>query len=158
MYNNPYMNSYNPQYTKEKIDGEIAKLQQLKEQLGQQYQQPTSINQTFQLAPTHNGMRFVNSIDDVNKEIVYVDTPYFSNDLSVLWVKNAKGNVKVYELKEIVPKDEKDMIIDNLQNQLNELREEIRNAKPIITNVDEPIESEQPTNISSNKSSKTKSK
>lgn len=155
MYNNPFINAYNPQYTKDKIDNEIAKLQQMKDQLNQQPQTP-SINQTFQLAPTGYGLRYAKSIDDVNKEMVYAETPFFSNDLSVLWLKNPKGNIKTFELNEIVPKDEKDLIIENLQNQLNEIREEIRNAKPINTNVDEPSENEQSTNVSNNKSSKKK--
>lgn len=155
MYNNPYMNAYNPQYTKDKIDSEITKLQQLKEQLNVQSQQP-SINQTFQLAPTNYSMRYANSIDEVKKEVVYADTPFFSNDLSVLWLKNNKGSIKVFELNEIVPKDEKDIIIENLQNQLNEIREEIKNAKSTNSNVDEPSQDEEPTNISSNKSSKKK--
>ena len=153
MYNNPYMN-YNSQLEREKLDSQIAKLQEMRNQLSQT-QQP-SINQTFQLAPTQNGIRYVNSIEDVKKEIVYADTPYFSNDLSVLWVKNAKGNIKVFELTEIVPKDEKDMIIDNLQKQLDEIKEELKNAKSIITDVDEPSESEQPSSISSNRTSKKK--
>jgi len=155
MYNNPFINAYNPQYTKDKIDNEIAKLKQMKDQLNQPPQQP-SINQTFQLAPTGYGLRYAKSIDDVSKEMVYVETPFFSNDLSVLWVKNPKGNIKTFELNEIVPKDEKDLIIENLQNQLNEIREEIRNAKPINTNVDEPSENEQSANVSNNKSSKKK--
>lgn len=151
MYNNPFMN-YNQQLEKEKLDGQIAKLQQMREQLNQP---APSINQTFQLAP-QGGMKFANSIEDVNKEIVYFDTPYFSNDLSVLWLKNAKGNIKVFELKEIVPKDEKDMIIDNLQKQLNEIKEELKNAKSIITDVDEPDESEQSKNVSVSRTSKKK--
>ena len=149
-----YNQMYSPQITRDRIDGQIAQLQQLKEQLNQQ--QP-SINQTFQLAPTHNGIRYANSIEDVNKEIVYTDTPFFSNDLSVLWLKTTKGSIKVFELKEIVPKDEKDMIIDNLQNQINEMREEIRNAKSTINNVNEPDESEQPKTVSSSRTSKKKS-
>ena len=152
MYNNPY---FNPQANIDRINGQIAELEKLKAQIPTQGQQP-SINQTFQLAPTHGGMRYANSIEDVNKEVVYSDTPYFSNDLSVVWIKNAKGNVKAYELTEIVPKDEKDMIIANLQAQINEMREEIRNAKPIITNVDEPSEDEQPKTVSSSRTSKKK--
>lgn len=155
MYNNPFISSYNPQATKERIDGEITKLQQLKEQLAQNNQTP-SINQTFQLAPTNNGMKYVNSIDDVNKEIVYTETPFFSNDLSVLWLKNAKGNIKVFELKEIVPKDEKDMIIENLQKQLDEIREELKNAKPISTDVIKSDESEKSASVSSSRTSKKK--
>lgn len=149
MYSNMY--GYNPQFTKDRIDGEIARLQQMKEQISQ----PPSINQTFQLAP-QGGMKFANTIDEVNKEIVYADTPYFSHDLSLVWIKNTKGNIKAYEMKEIVKKDEKDLIIENLQMQINEMKEEIRNAKPINADVIEPSEDEQPTVISSSRTSKKK--
>ena len=90
MYNNPYMlnQNYNQQSMNERIDNQIAQLQQMKEQM--KHQQP-AINQTFQLAPQQSGMRFANSLDDVNKEMVYVDTPFFSKDMSVVWVKNNKN-------------------------------------------------------------------
>jgi len=154
MYNNPYTN-YNQQLEREKLDGQIAKLQQMRDQLNQPLQ--PSINQTFQLASSPTmGIKYANSIEDVNKEVVYVDTPYFSHDLSVVWIKNAKGNVKAFELTEIVPKDEKDMIIENLQMQINEMREEIKNAKSISTNVNEANSSEEPTNVSVPRTSKKK--
>ena len=158
MYNNPYLQPYSPQATRERIDTQIAQLQQMKEQLAQVNvpNQTPSINQTFQLAPTHGGMKYVNSIDDVQKEVVYADTPYFSNDLSVLWIKNAKGNIKTFELKEIVQKDDKDMIIESLQMQINEMKEMINNAKSIDDNVDEPIESEKSASISNGRTSKKK--
>ena len=158
MYNNPYLQPYSPQATRERIDTQIAQLQQMKEQLAQASipNQTPSINQTFQLAPTHGGMKYVNSIDDVQKEVVYADTPYFSNDLSVLWVKNAKGNIKTFELKEMVQKDDKDMIIESLQMQINEMKEMINNAKPINDNVDEPIENEKSASISNGRTSKKK--
>ena len=156
MYNNPYLQSYNTQTAKDRIDNQIAQLQQIREQMSQ----PTTpaINQTFQLAPTTNGMRFANSIEDVNKEIVYVDTPFFSNDLSVVWLKNNKGNIKTFEMKELVPKDEKDIIIDTLQIQINELKEMIKNAKPNNANINESIKDEEPPSVPDVKPSKTKSK
>ena len=156
MYNNPYINSYNSQITKDRIDNQIAQLQQLKEQMTQGNQQP-SINQTFQLASTPNmSIRYANSIDDVSKEIVYSDTPFFSHDLSVVWIKNNKGNINTYEMKEIVPKDEKDMIIANLQMQIDEMRKEIKNATTINSNVDEPSEDKQSSIVSSSRTSKKK--
>jgi len=136
MYNNPYMNPYSTmgqQNLNEKIDNEIAKLQQMKTNVNQ----PTpAINQTFQLAPNNHTMKYANTIDDVNKEIVYLDTPFFSKDMSVLWIKNAKGDIKTYELNEIVPKDEKDMQIEYLQSQIEELKGMIKNEQS-NTNVDE---------------------
>lgn len=156
MYQNPYIVGYNPQITKDRIDYQIAQLQQMKEQLSQTQQTQPQINQTFQLAPnSQSGMKFVNTIDDVNKELVFGETPFFSKDLSVLWIKNIKGDIKAYELKEIVQRDDKDMMIESLQMQINELKKGMmENAKSVDTNVDEPIESKKSPSISNSKSSK----
>ena len=125
MYNNPYVTNYNPNFSQQslsdKIDAQISQLNQMKEQIKANPQQP-AINQTFQLAPNNHGIRFVNNIEDVGKENVYVETPFFSNDMSILWIKSPKGNIKTYELTEIIPKDEKDIQIELLQEQINELR------------------------------------
>lgn len=115
------MFGYNPQVTAERIDTQIAQLQQMKQQLPQS-PTPTAINQTFQLAPTGATLvRYVDSLEDVNKELIVGETPFFSKDMSILWVKDNKG-VRTYELKEIVAKDEKDLQIELLQAQIEELR------------------------------------
>lgn len=122
--NNPYMRNFNQQNIYEQIDNEINNLQQMKERMKTQMQQP-AINQTFQLAPTNNHtIRYANTIDDVVKEMVYYDTPFFSKDMSVMWLKNAKGDIKTYELKEIVEKDEKDIQIELLKAKISELEKE----------------------------------
>ena len=147
MYGNQYMANLNQQSVNDRIDSQIAQLQQMKEQM-RNNQQP-AINQTFQLAPNNHGMKFANTIEDVSKEMVYFETPFFSKDMSVLWVKNAKGDIKTYELNEIIPKDEKDIQIEYLQSQIEELKGMIRNdanvtnanAEQITTNTsrdDEP--------------------
>lgn len=103
-------------------------------------QQPVqpSINQTFQLSPNQGGIRYANTIEDVNKEIVFNDTAFFSNDMSVLWVKNASGDVKSYELKEIIEKDEKDVQIEFLMAKISELEKEMNaNARTDDSDVDE---------------------
>lgn len=128
MYNNPYyQNAYNPQVSIDRINSQIADLEKMRQQLQQPPQQPQAITQNFQLAPNNNGMKFVNTIDDVGKEIVYSDTPFFSKDMTVMWVKNTKGDIKSYELNEIVPKDTKDLQIEYLQAQIEELRGKIEN-------------------------------
>lgn len=130
MYNNPYFNQYNQQATIDRINSQIAELEKMKQQVPpqpMQQPQPTNLTQNFQLAPTNHTMKFVNTIDDVNKEIVYYDTPFFSKDMTVMWVKNAKGDIKSYELNEIVPKDAKDLQIEYLQAQIEELRGKIEN-------------------------------
>lgn len=158
MYNNPYVNYQ--QSINDRIDGQIAQLQQMKEQM-KTNQQP-AINQTFQLAPTHQGgMRYANSIEDVNREMVYVDTPFFSKDMSVVWIKNNKNEIKTYELNEIIAKDDKDIKIDFLIAQIEELKKGIKSNESNV-NVNESItntnESEEPSNVSNVSKSTKKSK
>lgn len=152
MYPNPYANQ-----------NYIQELQSMKDRIDRQLQQITqpqqtpNINQTFQLAPTQNqlSMRYVNSMEDVNKELVFGDTPFFSKDLSVMWLKNVKGEIKSYELKEIVKRDEKDVMIESLQLQIDELKKGMAyNAKSDNDDVDEPVESKKPTNVSGGRTSK----
>ena len=161
MYNNPYMinQNYNQQSINDRIDNQIAQLQQMKEQM--KHQQPTSINQTFQLAPQQNGMRFANSLDDVNKEMVYGDTPFFSKDMSIVWIKNNKNEIKAYELNEIVPKDEKDIKIDFLLAQIEELKKGMRKDESydvINESITKSNEDEKPSNVSNVSKSTKKSK
>lgn len=159
MFNNPY--NYNQQANVDRINSQIAELEKLKQSLPQN-PLPTNLTQNFQLAPTNQSMKYANSLEDVKKEIVIGDTPYFSKDLSVVWIKTPKGEVKSYELNEIVEKDEKDLMIENLQLQINELTKSIKemndNAKSIITNDDESDEGEKPTVIQVSRTSKSKSK
>ena len=134
MYNNPYL--YNQQMSIDKLNEQINNLEKLRTQLQQPVQQPTNLTQNFQIAPTNREIiKYANSIDEVNREMVVGETPYFSKDMSVVWIKNTKGEVKTYELNEIVPKDEKDMQIELLQSQINELRKEMRNNEQSTTNV-----------------------
>ncbi len=160
MYGNPYMQNYNTpfgqQSLNERIDTQIAQLNQMKEQIKNNSQ--PAINQTFQLAPNSHTMRYANTIDDVGKETVYFDTPFFSKDMSVLWIKGVKGDIKTYELKEIVKKDEKDIQIELLQAQINEMKGMIENARANNEYVDEPIESKEPTDVQLTKSSAKKQK
>lgn len=149
MYNNPYMpnyvTNYGQQSLNERIDNQIAQLNQMKEQL--KSQQP-AINQTFQLAPTSNhSMRYANTIDDVVKENVYNDTPFFSKDMSVVWIKNSKGEIKSYELAEIIKKDEKDIQIEMLQAQINEMKGMIENARTSNEYADGTTEDEESTDV-----------
>ena len=90
--------------------------------------------------------------------MVIGDTPFFSKDMSVVWVKNTKGEVKTYELTEIIPKDDKDIEIEMLKAQINEMKGMIQNAKSNDEYVDEPIEDEKSTNVPIHKSSTKKSK
>lgn len=156
MFNNPY---YNPQSAVDRINSQIAELEKLKGQLPQQ-PQPTNLTQNFQLAPNNNSvMRYASSIDEIEKDFVIGDTPYFSKDMSVLWIKNTSGEVKTYELKEMIKKDEKDLQIEFLTAQIEDLKKGmVKDATTNNEDVDGSVEDEKPSNVSNDKSSKRKSK
>ena len=117
-------NMYNPQPSVDRINAQINELEKMKAQIQQPMQQP--ITQNFQLAPS-NTIRYANSMEEVEKTMVIGETPFFSNDMSVVWVKNAQNQIKTYELNEIIKKDEKDLMIESLQMQLNEMKGMIKN-------------------------------
>ena len=123
MYGYPSVNSYyNRQETVDRINAQQNELERMKQQL-QQPQQPTNLTQNFQIAPqNHDVIRYAASMDEVQRDMVIGDTPYFSKDMSVVWIKNTKGEIKTYELNEIIPKDEKDLKIEYLQAQIEELK------------------------------------
>ena len=149
MYGNPYVNNFNQQSNIDRINNQIAELEKMKTQM----QQPaTNLTQNFQLAPNRDVIRYASSMDEVNKDIVYGDTPYFSKDMSVVWIKNTKGEIKTYELNEIIPRDEKDMKIEYLQAEIEELKKGVLNNEP-VANIDGSI-----TNTDKSKKSSSVSK
>ena len=131
MYNTPYFNPYNAQPSLDRINAQINELEKMKEQMQKPIQpQPTNLTQNFQLAPTNRDViKYAGSIDEVQRDMVMGETPYFSKDMSVVWVKNTKGEIKSYELNEIIEKDEKDMQIELLQEQIKELKGMIMNEQ-----------------------------
>lgn len=174
MFNNPYMpNVYNPQATVDKINAQINELERLKSQIPQNnQQQPTSLTQNFQLAPqNHDVIKYASSMEEVQRDMVIGDTPYFSKDMSVVWIKNTKGEIKTYELNEIIPKDSKDLQIELLTAQIKELKGMIQNerinANDVTTEIPtdttasdepigEPIKTSKSTSVSRISASKKK--
>ena len=122
MYSNPYAV---PRPSVESLNAQIQELERMKTQAQQYNPMQPSINQTFQLSPSSSlGIRYANSIDDVRKELVFFDTPFFNKEMTLLWVKNTKGDIKAYEINEIIQKDEKDLKIEYLMAQIDELKKE----------------------------------
>ena len=119
MYNNPEYNS--AQTSMDRIDGQIRDLENMRNQLQRTIGQQPSINQTFQLTPNSSGVRLVSSMEDVNKELVFADSVFISRDFSNMWIKNTKGEVRHFEIKETVQKDEKDLLIDELKARIDKL-------------------------------------
>ena len=149
-------NTYNPQASLDRINSHIAELEKMKQQLTQQ-QMPTNLTQNFQIAPNQGGIKYADNLEQVQKELVLIDTPYFSKDMSVLWLKKATGDVKSYELNEIVEKDEKDLKIELLMAQIDELKKGA-NYEPNDDDVDESKKKKKSSNVSKNRTTKTKSK
>ncbi len=157
MYNNPYMDRYNPQSNLDRINAQIQELEKMKQQVQQPIQPVPNVTQNFQIAPNNREtIKYANSLNEVEREIVIGDTPFFSKDMSIVWIKNSKGEIKSYELNEIEVKDDKDIMIANLQNQINELKGMISNEHN--ANVIEPDESEKPTDVSIHRASTKKQK
>ena len=143
---------YNPQVSLDRINTQIAELEKMRTQIQQPITPPTNLTQNFQLAPTNReAIKYASSMDEVKRDIVMGDTPYFAKDMSIVWVKNTKGDIKTYELKELVLKDDKDLKIEYLQAQIEELKKGMIKDEP-VANIDEPIAStnkdEEPTGLS----------
>lgn len=147
---------YNPQVSLDRINNQIAELEKMKNQIQQPIQPPTNLTQNFQIAPTNrDAIRYASSIEEVQKDMVIGDTPYFSKDMSVVWVKSTSGLIKTYELNEIVPKDEKDLQIEFLMGQIEELKEKMNNEQ-YVTNDD--ATNDEGNNTKDDKSTRTTTK
>ena len=164
-YMNPYINTYNqqPMNNMQQINNydeylrylekEKDRIEKSKEQYINRFQQqqPT-LNQTIQVTPTPSqsiGLKHVKGIGDVNSELVMFETSFVLDDYSTLFIKNAKGEVRTFMMEEIIPKDEKDEIIEQLRLENQELKGMIRNESTNATN-------DEQSNATSVKSTKAK--
>ena len=160
MYGNPYYNQQNYQQDLQNIIANAQnRLNQLNNQTMQQPQAQTPITQNFQIAPTQKsgGLNFANNIEEVKKELVFGDTLFLNSDYTFLWLKNASGLIKSYQLIEIPQLDEKDLKINALMAEIEELKKEktqYESTKYDVTNVNESIKGSKPTNVSDDKPSK----
>ena len=177
----PYVNTYNQQpmnnmqqinsydeYLKY-LEKEKERIEKTKEQYINRFQQqqPT-LNQTIQVTPTPSqsvGIKHVKDINEVNSELVMVETPFVLDDYSVLFIKNAKGEVRTFTMEEIVPKDEKDKIIEQLRLENEELKGMISNESTNTTNdeqgnttIDKSTKAKTTSNVSVSRTSKSRTK
>lgn len=182
MNNNPYINPYVNTYTQQPMNNmqqinnyddylkylekEKDRVEKTKEQYMSRYQQPTVINQTFQSSPNSvAGLKHVNSIEDAEKELTVVETAFVKDDYMQLFIKNAKGEIRTFDMFEVIPKDEKDEIIEQLRSENEKLKGMIKNESANATNdeecdttIDKPTKTKATSNVSVSRTSKTKSK
>lgn len=154
MYGNSY---YNNQVNLDRINNQITELEKIRNQLQQPIPQPTNLTQNFQLTPNVNPLKYATSMDEVKRENVNSDTPYFSKDMSVVWIKNTKGEIKTYELNEIIPKDDKDIKIEMLIAQIEELKKGMIKDESNVS-INESVEDEESSSIQTISKSAKKSK
>ena len=146
------------QNMKERIDKQMQQIQQLNQNQMQQQPQIPQVNQTFQLAPnpTNNELesKYANNIDEVKNTFVMKTGVFVNKDFTSMWVKTTDGNIKTYELNEVIQQDPKDVEINNLKLELQKMREMINydNKSDVDnTDYDESNESKNAKKLSNNK-------
>lgn len=130
--NQIYMqNMQDLQNMREKIDRQMQQVQQMNQNQMQQQPQIPQVNQTFQLAPnpTNNELesKYANNIDEVRNTFVMKTGLFVNKDFTSMWVKTTDGNIKTYELNEVIQQDPKDIEINNLKKELQRMKEMISN-------------------------------
>lgn len=144
-------NPYNNQMYMQDLQGLRDRIDRQMQMANQNQPQATPITQNFQLAPNqNNGIKYVNSIEDVRKELVFADTLFVNKEYTYLWFKNVSGEVKTYELKEIIELDEKDRKIADLEAKIDILIKEKENEQYVSENVNGTTSSKKSTNGKSN--------
>lgn len=116
------------QNMKDRIDRQMQQVQQMNQnQMQQPVQQP--ITQNFQLAPNPSNneleSKYVNNIDEVKNTFVMKTGVFLDKELNNLWIKNTNGDIRTFELNEVIETDPKDVEINNLKKELERMREMI---------------------------------
>ena len=147
------------QNMKDKIDRQMQQLQQFNQSQMQPQQVPTNLTQNFQLAPnTSNNeleSKYANNIDEVKNTFVMKTGIFINKDFNTLWIKNTNGDIRTFQLKEIIEQDPKDIEIQNLRNEIERMRGMI-NYESDNSNADVEITTKKSTGVQRNKSSNAK--
>lgn len=125
-YNNMYMQEM--QSMKDRIDRQMQQYQQSQNQLMQQQQpQQPQIQQTFQLSNPNQNLndfdgKYAESIDEVKNTLVYKNSLFVNKDMSKMWLKDAGGNIRIFNLQEEIQVDENIAEINSLKQEVGELK------------------------------------
>ena len=163
--NNQYymQNMQDLQNMKERIDKQMQQMQQFNQNQIQNQQPIPQINQSFQLAPnpTNNELesKYVNNIDEVKGIFVMKTGVFLNKELNTLWIKNTNGDIRTFELNEIIETDPKDREIAMLKKQIAEMKEMIVSESNVNnSDFNEPDESKTTTKLSGRSKSNAKQK
>ena len=116
------------QNMREKIDSQMQQMQQLNQNQMQQ-QQPVpqpQIHQSFQLVPQSSfpeiQAKYVSDINDVKNTFVMSLGIFLNKEMTTLWLKNINGEIRTFSLNEIIEQDPKDIEINNLKQELENMK------------------------------------
>ena len=161
--NNQYymQNMQDLQNMKERIDKQMQQMQQFNQNQMQNQQPIPQINQSFQLAPNPSNneleSKYVNNIDEVKGIFVMKTGVFLNKELNTLWIKNTNGDIRTFELSEIIDIDPKDKEIAMLRQELEKMKEMISNeSNGNSTIIDESNESKTTTKLSNRSKSNAK--
>lgn len=95
---------------------------------------PTNLTQNFQITPQNSNPNelqsaYANNVDEVKNIFMSKNGVFVDKNLSMLWFKNTEGAIRTFALSEIIEKDEKDIEIENLKKQIEEMRNLIPEKK-----------------------------
>lgn len=132
------------QNMREKIDRQMQQMQQLNQNQMQQ-QQPVpqpQIHQSFQLAPQSSfseiQAKYVSDINDVKNTFVMSLGMFLNKEMTTLWLKNINGEIRTFSLNEIIEQDPKDIEINNLKQELENMKSLISENKIKEEKIDMP--------------------
>lgn len=136
----PYNNNYNQQFymqdlqaMKDRIDKTMQQYQQSQVQNQQQQPVQPQIHQSFQLAPQGSiseiQAKYVSDINDVKNTFVMNIGLFVNKEMNTLWLKNINGDIRIFALNEIIEQDPKDIEINNLKQELENMKLLINNNK-----------------------------
>lgn len=108
------------QNMKDRIDNQMRQLQ------NQQPIQQPQIHQNFQLAPQSSfseiQAKYVSDINDVKNTFVMSLGMFLNKEMTTLWLKNINGEIRTFSLNEIIEQDPKDIEINNLKQELENMK------------------------------------
>lgn len=133
------------QNMREKIDRQMQQVQQMNQNQMQQQPVPTNLTQTFQLAPQINSnselqCQYADNIEQVKNTFVMKNAIFVTKDLSTMWQKDVSGNIRIFKTEEVIPRDEKDLEIQQLKKKLSDMEDLLASTMQSTTQSTEKTE------------------
>lgn len=131
------------QNMRDRIDTQMRQIQQQNQMQHQPV--PTNLTQTFQLAPQINSnselqCQYADNIEQVKNTFVMKNAIFVTKDLSTMWQKDVSGNIRIFKTEEVIPRDEKDLEIQQLKKKLSDMEDLLASTMQSTTQSTEKTE------------------